>query len=158
MFFKVLFSLLICTFFVVIFLPVKDNDISIKVDEENSTNEDKFESRRSTIFRVCRDHAKSFWPRHYYTRRNYVLDKRHRLSYCAVPKAATTTWTNYFRRLAGLKATVMGGHKACKKFYWEKLLNESDRALLARPAQGLRAFNELNKMVTFTFVRNPYDR
>ena len=136
--------------------------------------EEKYRKINERINEVCQRHRKESSgkfdaPNKYKQILGMVLDMKHRLGYCAIAKVGSTTWMNHF--LALLPSKVRQDVSKVRKPYFHKtvarkfrlpvdsIIHHDDRNVQKTSfVELLHHFLRKSQILTFSFVRHPFER
>ncbi len=144
-------------------------EVTTKYEDFEDDDEDKFEmwmkkkeaelsERRKRVQDVCRHQNVP----HRFNRKPYMVSLKDGLVYCRNAKAGTTTWLDYFKKLSDAKFSMR--NMTNKKLHIE-IPPKFDISRLSRDvrwnfetASRMKRFNERHDLLSFSFVRHPFDR
>ena len=100
---------------------------------------------------------------------NFIIDKDHHLGYCGHPKVASTSTMHFFYELmpsSVLKDSARRGevtkrlyvHKVLPRLPVESIYNISMKSKTSSFMNTFKMFLKQKNIMTFTFVRHPYER
>ncbi len=90
---------------------------------------------------------------------SFTVDYEHKVGYCRIPKVASTSLLSYFLLINSnltnkTKSTLLNNIYALHKNIRKIFPNQKTFSFIGNQTQDLRE----NKIVTFSFVRHPFER